>query len=72
MLIAVEAIWEKDEDGQDYRLVAPPGSEVTEADLKRLGLKANDKRVENVASEKLDAWYVKHGFVAAEQLPPSE
>lgn len=72
MLIAVEPIFEQDENGEDYSLAVPAGSEVTDADMKRLGLKESDKRLDKVRADQLDKWYVDHGFVAAEQLPPSE
>jgi hypothetical protein len=39
MRVAKEHIYEVDEQGQPYRLAIPSGSEVSDDDMKRLGLK---------------------------------
>lgn len=69
MIIAVEPIYEPDENGEDYRLAIPAGVEVTDEDMTRLGLKDSDKRLEKVRADQLDRWYVEHVFASESQLP---
>jgi hypothetical protein len=53
MRVAAENIYEPiDETAGLSRLAIPAGSEVTDEDVKRLGLKKNDPRLEEVKPEK--------------------
>jgi hypothetical protein len=53
MKVAKEHIYEPlDEEAGLSRLAIPAGDEVTDDDLKRLGLRKNDPRLEEVKPEK--------------------
>jgi hypothetical protein len=48
LYVAKEHLYEKDANGEDYRLAVPAGDLVTDEQFKLLGLKKSDERVEKV------------------------
>jgi hypothetical protein len=68
--LAKEPIYESVEGADEgvQRLAVAAGAEVRDEDFERLGLKKSDSRVEKVEDDRVQAWYVKNRFVAAEQL----
>ena len=68
MYVAVEPIYEE-QDGEPYRLAVPAGSEVSEEQMKALGLKATDERLEKVADDKYDKWLIDNGYMSESQVP---
>jgi hypothetical protein len=67
--VAKEAIYEDDEQGQPYRLVAAAGSEISEEQMEAAGLKASDKRLVKVADDEYHDWLQENDYISESQVP---
>jgi hypothetical protein len=67
--VAKEAIYETDENGEPQRLAIPAGSEVSDEQMKALGLKESDKRIDKVRADQYNAWLLDNGYISESQVP---